>query len=233
MNAQVVEIALLATIDVLSDAAGEHDARQIGHIAWRVGQEKVIEAGGALLQSFEKCCRHLLADFGHVVAGQTVAEFQVEPGLVGMVRTRGIEPHDALALGYDQASADVKGGGPGDLPVINERELGGAAANVDVQDPGAEIVRGARGAGAVSRQHRLHVVAGGRSHEVPATLGEHGCDLLGISSPQRLARQNDDPGVDVAGPYPRLLVGLVDDRSEGRAVDGVPVEVRCEGDRNS
>ena len=57
----------------------------------------------------------------------------------------------------------------------------------------------ARGAGAVARQHRLHVVAGGGGDEIAALLGQQAGDRLGVVAAQRLAGEDHHAGVDVLG----------------------------------
>ncbi len=77
-----------------------------------------------------------------------------------------------------QPAADVNGGGRNDPAVLDQRELGGAAADVDVEDALALVGGYARGAGAVGREHRLHVMAGGRGDEVAALLRQQAGDRL-------------------------------------------------------
>jgi hypothetical protein len=60
-------------------------------------------------------------------------------------------------------------------------------------------VRERGGAGAVGREHRFHVVAGGGADEFPARLRNDPGDRLGILAPQRFAGEDDGAGIDVVG----------------------------------
>ena len=124
----------------------------------------------------------------------------MKAGLRGMMLAGRIEPDDpALLVDHLQPAADVDRGGRDHAAVLDQRELGGAAADVDVEDALALIGRHPRGARAVGRQHRLHVVAGGGADEIAALLGQQAGDRLGVVAPQRLAGEDHHAGVDVVG----------------------------------
>ena len=111
-----------------------------------------------------------------------------------------IEPDDlAAVVDHLQPAADVDGRGRDHAAVLDQRELGGAAADVDVEDALALVGRHARGARAVGRQHRLHVMAGGGGDEIAALLGQQAGDRLRVVAPQRLAGEDHHAGVDVRG----------------------------------
>ena len=93
-------------------------------------------------------------------------------------------------------------------PFSTNGELGRAAADVDVEDALVLLVRHPRGARAVGRQHRLHVMAGGRGDEVAALLSEQPGDRLGVLAPQRLAGEDDDAGVDLLSLDAGIRIGL-------------------------
>src|SRR5215470_12692899 len=81
-----------------------------------------------------------------------------------------IEPHDAADVVHHlQASADVDRRSRDHPTLIHDRELGGAAADVDVEDALALVVRDDRGAGSVGGEHRLHVVSRRGADEVAAS----------------------------------------------------------------
>ena len=73
------------------------------------------------------------------------------------------------------------------------------------------LVRRLRGAGAVGRQHRFHVMAGGGADELAALLRQELGDAFGVLAPQRLAGEDHGAGVDLVGVEPGRLVGVVDD----------------------
>ena len=102
-----------------------------------------------------------------------------------------VEPDDlAVLVDHLQPAADVDGRGRDHPAVLDQRELGGAAADVDVEDALALVGRDARGARAVGRQHRLHVMAGGGGDEIAALLGQQAGDRLRVVAPQRLAGED-------------------------------------------
>ena len=120
--------------------------------------------------------------------------------LRGMMLAGRIEPDDVAAVvDHLQTAADVDGRGRDHAAVLDQRELGGAAADVDVEDALALVGRHARGARAVGRQHRLHVMAGGGGDEIAALLGQQARDRLRVVAPQRLAGEDHHAGVDVLG----------------------------------
>ena len=54
--------------------------------------------------------------------------------------------------------------------LVDDSELGRATADIDIQDPLAAIVSQLHGSRAMRGEHRLHVMAGRRTHEVAALL---------------------------------------------------------------
>ncbi len=149
-----------------------------------------------------------------------------------MVAAGRIEPDDAADLvDHLQAAADMHGGGRHHIAILDDAELGGAASDVDVEDALGLVVGQLGGAGAISREHRFHVVTGGGGDEIAALLGQQSGDGLGVLAPQRLAGEDDHAGVDVAGPNARRLVGTIDDGAERGIVDARLVAIGGQRDR--
>ena len=143
-----------------------------------------------------------------------VALVPVEAGLPRVIAAGRIEPHDvALVVDHLQPAADMHRRGGGHEALLDDGELGGAAADVDVEDALAALVRGLRRAGAVGREHQLHVMAGGGADEIAALLRQQLGDALRVLAPQRLAGEDHRAGVDLGGIEPGGLVGVVDDRA--------------------
>ena len=128
-------------------------------------------------------------------------------------------------------AADVDGGGRGHLAVLNQPELGGAAADVDVEDALALLARHPRRARAVGGEHRFHVMARAGADEIAALLGDERGDCLRILAPQRLAGQDHHAGVDVGRIDAGGRIGLVDDGAELGAVDPLLARIGRERDR--
>jgi hypothetical protein len=88
------------------------------------------------------------------------------------------------------------------------------------------IAGDARGAGAVGRQHRFHVMAGGSGDELAALLGQDLGDALGVLAAQCLAGEDDDAGIDVVGMQFGGVIGFVDDGAELFVVDALLALIR-------
>src|SRR5256885_132933 len=93
--------------------------------------------------------------------------------------------------------ANMEGRGLLDVAVRYQRELGRAAADIDVKDVLLFVVRALGGARAVRREHRFHVVAGGGADELAAHLGEQLADRLRVLAPQRLPGEDHPAGIDL------------------------------------
>ena len=121
-----------------------------------------------------------------------------------MISAGRIEPHDLAPLVHDlQPPADMHGRGGEHPAALDQRQLGGAAADIDVEDALALVMRHPRGARAVGGQHGFHVMAGGGADELAAALGEDAGDALRVLAAQRFAGEDDDAGVDVVGVHVR------------------------------
>ena len=67
-----------------------------------------------------------------------------------------IEPGDLGGLvDYLQPAADMHRGGRRDLAFLDQRQLGGAAPDIDIEDALVLVMRHPRGAGAERRQERF------------------------------------------------------------------------------
>ena len=141
--------------------------------------------------------RHHVGDLLQFGARHRIAAVPGEAGALGVMFPRRIEPGDLAVLDHLQPAADMDRGGRDHLAVLDQAELGGAAADVDIEDALVLVARHARGARAVGREHRLHVMAGGRGDEFAALLGQDLGDALRILAPQRFAGEDDDAGIDI------------------------------------
>ena len=167
-------------------------------------------------QQIGHALRHLVELRGR----EHVAARPVEAGLAGVKAAGRIEPHDAAdVVDHLQPAADMQRGGRDHVALLDDGELGGAAADIEVEDALALLVRHLRRARAVGGQHRFHVVPGGGGDEIAALLRQQPGDGLGILAPQRLAGEDDHAGVDVPGLYARRRIGLIDDDAERGVVD--------------
>ena len=92
-------------------------------------------------------------------------------------------------------------------------------------------MRDGRGAGAIGREHRLHVMAGGGADELTAPLRDDAGDRLGVFAPQRFAREDNRAGIDIVGVNARGGVRPIDDLTHGAIVDAFLGLVRRERHR--
>ena len=138
-----------------------------------------------------------------------------------------------LSVDHLQTPADVDGSGRDHAAVLDQRELGGAAADVDVENALALVGRYARGARTIGRKHCLHVMAGGGGDEIAALLGQEARDRLRVFAPQCLAGEDHHARVDVCGRDGSLLVGIIDDGAEFDVVDTLLVLIGRERDRRA
>lgn len=232
---EVAEGALLAAVDVLGDAAGE--AERLGCRGWtvvdqqqlgRVGRRHRAGAGDRGEHVDERADQPLL-----VLLGQGAAELQRDPEHAGDQQRRLLDPHHGPALQGDQPAADGDRGGAEDPAVGHQRQLGRAAADVDVQ-PHARRAAGLRHrAGAVRGHHRLQVVAGGRADEPAGLLREQVRDGPGVAPLERLPGQHHRPTVHSGPLVPGLGVAAADEVAQHVGVDAVVRQVRREQHRRA
>ena len=156
---------------------------------------------------------------------------QENPARLGVISSRRVEPHDLAFLDHLEATADMHGRGRGHFALLDQGELGGAAADIDVEDALVLVARHSRGARAVGGEHRFHMMPGSGGDEFSTLLGKDRRDALRVLTPQRLAGENDHAGIDVVRMELRSIVGVVDDGAELGIVDALLALVRCQRDR--
>ena len=163
-------------------------------------------SGGAAVDHAHDEPHHARDDAFAIGCRQRLAERQVDAEAAGDFPRRLLDPHQAL-VGFldDQPAADRDGRGGEDLALLDQRELGGAAADVDVEKCRAVTARQRDGAGAVRRHLAFHVVAGRGADEPAGFLREQIGDRARIVPLDRLAGEDDRAAVDVGG----LEVGIV------------------------
>jgi hypothetical protein len=133
---EVEEVALLAPVDVFADAAGEHHARDARDRLERIGEP----------QRLHRLRRGLLRQRADERVGHPAATRRARPrSTPGPATSRARRSRELLAGGIEareasfgihdrEAPADVDRGGVHDLALLHQRELGRAAADVDVED---------------------------------------------------------------------------------------------------
>ena len=222
---QVTEIPCFRAVYVFGDATGEDDAVHRRAPGYALGQE---EAVGGLLTTHGRDDQigHRGGDFVEAGGLDAAAEVEVQAHGRGVYATAWLDPRHGVAVDGDQSPADVQGRGGQHPAVVDEREFRRPAADVDVEDAGGHLVRRQCRPGAVGRQHRLHVVPGGRTHQVTGPLGDDGGNPLGVSAAQRLTRQDHHAGVHILRLPAGVAVCRVEHPAQCDRVDLQIVRVR-------
>ena len=219
---KIAEVSRLAAVDVFADTAAEHHAGDVAVVGDGVGEHQLLAvlrrgvAGQHAHQRVGHACGHLrhLRTRGHA------AQLPVEAGAAGVGAALRVQARDAvLIVDDDQAAPGVHGRRGAQFTVFDQPQLGGAAADVDVQDAALAVERAPRRARAVHRQHALHVVAGRGADELAALLGQHRSNGLAVFAPQRLAGEDDRAGVHLVRVQAGVGIGRLDERAQGPCVD--------------
>ena len=131
-----------------------------------------------------------------------------------------VDPRDRAGLVEgDEAGADVDRRRLQDLTVIDQSQLGCAAAHVDVEEAPVVVLGQADGAGAVGGEQGLVIGPGRGADELSDLLREHLDDWLGVLFLQGLAGDDDGAAVHVLRLYVGQPVGFVDELLESLSVD--------------
>ena len=108
-----------------------------------------------------------------------------------------------------------------DLAVGADRDLGGAAADVDVHHGRVVADRARHRARAVGGHHGLQVVAGRDRDHLAGLAREQFADRARVAAAHRDAGQDQRAGVDLVGIDLGVLVLLLDEGAERVGVDGL------------
>lgn len=130
-----------------------------------------------------------------------------------------------------QPTADVQGRRRHHRRPVDHGELGGPAADVDVQHPAAVAPGPVHRTRPVRRQGRLHPVPGGGADEGAAVGGEQLGQGPRVAPPGRLAGQDDRAGVDVVAGQTRLRQPGPEQAAHGPLIDEQTLGVRGERHR--
>ena len=126
-----------------------------------------------------------------------MAERQLDAERLRHLLRRRLDPGHAVGLLHHQPAADRDRHGGEDLPVLDQRELGGAAADIDIEQRDAVTARHRDRAGAVRRHLAFHVMPGRGADELAGFLREQVGDGARIGALDRLAGQDHGAGIDL------------------------------------
>src|SRR5262245_15418712 len=123
----------------------------------------------------------------------------IETGLARQDLATGLDHCDrAGSIGCEQPAADMKCRGAEHTAAFGDGELGGAAADVDIEHSALFLCRVRHSPGTMGGELRFEIVTGGGADEVTALCGEQIRDGPGVVPPDRFAGENDGSRVDVA-----------------------------------
>src|SRR5260221_8547023 len=186
--AKVAEVAVLAAIDVLRDAAGTHDPGDAREAGERRGE--VVLLVGLLNQAAQGLGKPI-GEAIELCRAHFASQLPIEARLARQALARWIESRNTAAVVHDnEAAADVDRGRLADLAMRHHGELGGTATDVYVQDMPTLVVRALRRPRTIGGEHRFHVVAGGGADGLARHLGPQPPERPRVLAPQRLAGED-------------------------------------------
>ena len=144
---------------------------------------------------------------------RSVAAIRRDAERIGDKPRRIVHPREGARLvGRDQPAADREGGNAQNFPPVDQRQFGGAAADIDMQDAGIALLRQPHRAGPVGGERAFELVAGGGADEFAGFRGEQFVDRPGIVPLDRLAGEDHGATVDIVAAKAGLRVAV---RNEG------------------
>ena len=238
VGAEVAEAAALALVEIFGDAAGERDG--VEGLVGELGRPGIGDQ-----QALRQLVRRPPVDHAHDLAHHALDDaFAVLRRAAACPSARSMPRLLATSCAGssmrvmplvlvldDQAAADRDRDGGEDLALLDQRELGGAAADVDIEHGVAVAARHRDGAGAVRRHLAFHVMAGGGADERSGHFREQFGDGARVVPLDRLAGQDHGAGVDVVGIDLREVVAAAEELGEVVGVDGVVGQVGRQHDR--
>ncbi len=150
----------------------------------------------------------------------------------GDLACRRLDAREAgLVVLDDQPAADRNGAGCEDAAVLDEGELGGSAADIDVEHGCIAAARQRDGTGSVCRHLAFHMVARGGADELAGFFREQVGNGARIAALECLAGEDDGAAVDRLALDPGEGVATADEACELVDVDRVVGPVGREQDR--
>ena len=140
----VAEVALLAAIDILADPTGKHQPIDAAEVTDRVGQVEVLDRRRqrTLRERGDQQLRHIRCDLIELLSREHIAARARKACLAGVKLSGRIEPHDPPTLVHHlQPTPDMQRRGGNHGPLLDNPELGGAAADIDIENPFVLLVR--------------------------------------------------------------------------------------------
>ena len=223
----------LVAIDVFGDAAREAD------LVDRAAQFERVEPqqpgapglGRTARHRREQAVGHERGERAGLRLVEHVARRERQSRLRRDAPTRVFDADDAArCVEHEQPRADVERGERGDPPVLAQRKLRRAPADIDIQDALVPAQRARHRARAIGRHGGLEPVAGADRDQLPGLAREQLADGAGVAAPYRDACEDERAAVDRVGRNTGQRVLALDERAERRRVDRLFVGVGREQD---
>src|SRR5207248_4102470 len=162
---------------------------------------------------------------------QRCTETQLQRKLACDLLRRRLDTGEPLSLLlYDKTATDRDGAGRDDAALVDQRKLGGAAADIHVEERCIVPSRERDGAGAMRRHLALHMVAGRGADEFTGLFREEVRDRAGVAPLEGFAGENDGAAVNLLARDPGEGVATADEARQLIDVDGVIVAIGREQD---
>ena len=175
---------------------------------------------------------HPLGHLGQIRTADFVAQRPLKARLTRQVLACRFQTgQHIMVVHHHQAPAQMHGSGSDQLAVLHQAELGGAAANIDVQDTALAVIRALGRARAIHGQHGLHVVTGGGTNELAALLGQHGGDGPAVFTPHGFTGEDHRARIHLVRVQTRGTVSAVDDAAQRLRINQGVAQIGREGDR--
>jgi hypothetical protein len=117
--------------------------------------------------------RHVIRQRFDLRLSHAVANLPLESNLAGQRLAARLEHTNGTGvLGSDQPSTDVKRGSAENFSLFDHGQLGGAAADINIQNTTLSLGGKGDSAGAVRRKQGLEVMARAGTNEIAALRGE-------------------------------------------------------------
>ena len=152
---------------------------------------------------------------GQLIAAYLLAHHPIKAGLLGQILTRWVQAGEGIFfIHHHQSATQVNCRGRHQLTVLYQTQLGGTTANVDVQDALFVVVAAFGCARAINGQHGFHVVTCCGTNKFTALFCQHSGNRLAVFAAQGFTGEDHRARVHFVGVQTRLLVCLVDDRTQ-------------------
>ena len=237
VGADIAEAPAFALVEIFRDAAGKGhgvDALvgELGRPRRRHQQRPRKLARLPQVDEPHDHARHARGDALAVPRRQRLSERELDAERLGdrfHGRLDAREP--ILIVLHDQAAADGDGAGGEDAAILDQGELGRAAADIDVEQRRIVAARERDGAGAVRGHLAFHMVAGRGADELSGLLGKELGDGVRVAALERLAGEDHRAAVDLLALDAGIGVAAADEAGEIVDIDGVVGPIRREQDR--